>query len=341
MFLSQGAIHIHSKYSDGTATIAEIAKYAKQAGLKWIVVTDHNSLKGLENGDEGWHDDVAVIVGQEVTPNDSNHFISLGLNKVIAEKLDPQEFINQTNENGGFGFIAHPTESITRKNKIRPLRWTNKQVQGFFGLEIWNHLSDWADNYNEKIGLYSLLRRESILKGPTPEVMQWWDELNNINQNIVPAIGGLDVHCLKFGFINVFPYRTSFKTLTNILILEQELSTDFLTARDQILDALKTGKNIIINRHWSKKTTGTEFYALSENKKACVGSTLKFENNFTIFIKLPKKAEIKLYQNGKFKEQVSSDKLIFKGSENGKYRFEAFINNKPWIFSNPIIVEHS
>ncbi len=48
----KGAIHIHTTHSDGTSTIKEIAKAAKKAGLEWIIITDHNNLKGLR--EEGW-----------------------------------------------------------------------------------------------------------------------------------------------------------------------------------------------------------------------------------------------------------------------------------------------
>ncbi|MEI7474663.1 MAG: PHP domain-containing protein [bacterium] len=336
MHLCEGAIHIHSKHSDGTSTIPEIAKYAKKAGLKWIVITDHNNLDGLE--EEGWHDGVAVIIGQETSPPTSDHFLALGLNEVISEKLSPQEVINETNNKGGFGFIAHPAESKSRKNNIRPLRWTDQSVKGFYGLEIWNHLSDWADNYHEKIGIYSLLRREHILKGPQLEVMQWWDKLNNDHSVIIPAIGGLDVHALMFGPICVFPYLTSFKTLTNFLCLEENLSDDFNLAKIQVLKALKDGKNLIINRSKSKKSQNVEFYAFTEKYKAFSGYDLEFCHNFSICIKLPKKAKINLYCNGERQEQINSNKLIYRGNKSGKYRFEAYVNGKPWIFSNPVNV---
>jgi DNA polymerase (family 10) len=42
----KGDTHVHSKYSDGSDSIAEIAEKAKASGLEWVVVTDHSqSLK--------------------------------------------------------------------------------------------------------------------------------------------------------------------------------------------------------------------------------------------------------------------------------------------------------
>lgn len=39
-------LHMHSTYSDGTFSIEEICKKAKELGLKQIAITDHNILKG-------------------------------------------------------------------------------------------------------------------------------------------------------------------------------------------------------------------------------------------------------------------------------------------------------
>jgi len=37
-----GDSHVHSKFSDGTASIEEIAAYAKRLGLKWVSICDHS-----------------------------------------------------------------------------------------------------------------------------------------------------------------------------------------------------------------------------------------------------------------------------------------------------------
>ncbi len=46
----KGDIHVHSNYSDGTATIADIAQAAKQRGYSYIGITDHSQSLHVANG---------------------------------------------------------------------------------------------------------------------------------------------------------------------------------------------------------------------------------------------------------------------------------------------------
>lgn len=45
-----GDLHIHSKWSDGTAEIEEIAKMYKERGFKYIAITDHSPTVGVAHG---------------------------------------------------------------------------------------------------------------------------------------------------------------------------------------------------------------------------------------------------------------------------------------------------
>jgi predicted metal-dependent phosphoesterase TrpH len=41
-----GALHMHTIYSDGTGTVEHVARCARDAGLRWIIITDHDTLAG-------------------------------------------------------------------------------------------------------------------------------------------------------------------------------------------------------------------------------------------------------------------------------------------------------
>lgn len=321
--LTRGAVHIHTKYSDGTGTIEEIARDAKKAGLDWIIITDHNTLAGLKNGEEGWYNGVAVIVGNEISPKDCNHYLAIGITEELPDNLSPEEYIKEVKTQGGIGFVAHPDESRIRRNNFPPLRWCDWSMRGFDGIELWNYLSDWTDNYDAALTPLHVLARNFIVQGPSEEVRSWWDEMNRETEEIVPAIGGLDSHCFKFGPLRIFPYYSSFKTLTNYLYLDEELSADFEQAKSQVLGALKAGNNIIVNRVLNRKDD----------------SKLRFYiEGRELYIHLPQKADIKVYRNGNLMLDWYGNYLEDDELKPGKYRFEAYYKGRPWIFSNPIAV---
>ena len=111
-----------------------------------------------------------------------------------------------------------------------------------------------------------------------------------------------------------------FKTIANEIFLENSLSDDFETAKNQILKAIKNGNNIIVNRLISKNLP--EFY---------------IQNNILI-VKSPVKCDIRILKNGE--EYFScNDRYIKLQIYEGKYRVELTLNGKGFMYSNPIIVK--
>ncbi len=111
-------LHMHTTYSDGSATHQEIARAALQAGLDVVIITDHNILvKGLE----GYHQQgegsaarrVLLLVGEEVhdatRDPQKNHLLVLGAGReMVTFAPKPQNLIDQVHKAGGLCFIAHP-----------------------------------------------------------------------------------------------------------------------------------------------------------------------------------------------------------------------------------------
>ena len=318
-----GAIHIHTNLSDGTGDINSITKSAKKAGLSWIIITDHNNF----DVNEGFINGVCVIKGEEISPsNNSNHYIALGINELIEPSNNARDNVNNVRLAGGFGFAAHPDESENRNNSFKPIKWLDKNIIPP-GIEIWNWFSMWGDNYNDKnifTKIYSCLFKKKLVKKPYGKTLDWWDELNNKSEKIVPAVGGIDAHALKIsGYLiplTIFSYDFMFKTIANEIFLENSLSDDFETAKNQILKAIKNGNNIIVNRLISKNLP--EFY---------------IQNNILI-VKSPVKCDIRILKNGE--EYFScNDRYIKLQIYEGKYRVELTLNGKGFMYSNPIIVK--
>lgn len=323
----QGAIHIHTINSDGSGDVETIAKSAKIAGLSWIIITDHNNTdvsEGIING-------VYVIKGEEISPNDKNHYLALDINKLIIPSDNCQENVDAVRMNGGFGFAAHPDESESRKNTARPIRWTDKNIIPD-GIEIWNWFSQFADNYNDKnifSVIYAYLFKNNLVKKPNKETIQWWDSLNNQTENIVPAIGGIDAHALKYSKyiipVTIFPYKDMFRTIVNEIQLDEILNENFEIAKKQILNALKSGKNIIANK---------SVYKIIPNIYVSVEGNSKYLN-----VECGKISNIKIYRNGIEIQNTLSRSFKLELIQAGKYRAEIEINGKGFAYSNPILIK--
>ncbi|WP_187363873.1 CehA/McbA family metallohydrolase [Streptomyces piniterrae] len=81
----RGDNHLHSVYSDGKRTPAEIAALARAAGLDFITTSEHNTTSAHRAWDGLWGDDLLVLTGEEVTTRNGH---------VVAMGTDPGVFID-------------------------------------------------------------------------------------------------------------------------------------------------------------------------------------------------------------------------------------------------------
>jgi len=249
-----GALHMHTLYSDGTGTVEHLARSARDAGLRWIVITDHDTLEGKPF--EGWLDDVLVIVGHEITP-DRNHFLALNVDEVIPNTLAPQDFVDAVYDRGGFGIIAHPDERVA--NDFKDIyRWDDWQIDGPrqrdgrpVGIELWNVMSDWGEQLTKRNKELLFFFPQMGLTGPTHATLAWWDRLNVAGKRTF-GVGGVDAHAFKkrapWGEVEVFSYTWIFGTLTNYLLLREPLACDSRVATHQVYGALAEGRLYFVNR---------------------------------------------------------------------------------------------
>lgn len=339
-----GALHIHSIHSDGTGTIAAIARAAKGAGLRWIIITDHNTLAGRP--EQGWYDDVLVLVELEVTPP-RNHFLALEMNHVVDWTQPPQHFIDEIYDHGGWGVIAHPDERTDNELK-QPYNWTDWSVDGptkrdgaRIGLELWNWMSDWAEQLRPRNKYLNFFLPHIAIRGPTRATLDWWDRLNTAGKRTF-GTGDLDSHATKVNALGrvweLFPYLFLFRTVTNYLWLPAPLSTDFDTARRQVLDGLGSGHLWFANRRYGSAQNAI-FYALGANTTACVGETIALRGgSITLRASAGGRSDLRLLRNGQAVARGRGD-LVYAARQPGVYRIEARRWRQPWLYSNPIFVD--
>jgi hypothetical protein len=102
-----GAIHGHSTYSDGTGTFPEIVAAACDAGLDFLVMTDHDTLQPLQDVGEAFHGRTLLLIGCEVSPP-TNHLLAVGARTCPSREQPPQDYVDDLRAQGALTFLAHP-----------------------------------------------------------------------------------------------------------------------------------------------------------------------------------------------------------------------------------------
>lgn len=106
---SKADLHIHSRHSDGLATIPEIMRHAQdRTDLSVIAITDHNTIEGALLAKSLEDDyDIEVVVGEEISSR-SGHVIGLFIEEHIPAGLTVAETIRRIDDQGGIAMIPHP-----------------------------------------------------------------------------------------------------------------------------------------------------------------------------------------------------------------------------------------
>jgi len=342
-----GAIHMHSVFSDGSGEIPQIAKFANELGLDYIILTDHNTLRALEEGYENWYGNTLCLVGSEINDKENkNHYLALNINKTYSTRIPAKEYVRKVKEDGGIGFIAHPFEARKHMKEHPPYPWIEWDTDDFNGIEIWNHMSEWMENLTEENKYQAFLHPLRTIVAPNQETLDKWDELN-LKRKVV-GIGGVDAHAHKYnllGFLEVeiFPYKVLFKSIRTHILLDEELVREnkeesVLKSKNAIYNALADGKCFFANDYHGD-SNGFRFYAKADSKIYQMGDLIEDAKKIVFHILLPvQNAEISLIRNGKKIAQAEDKSAEFIIEDSGAYRVEVYIHNKAWIYSNHIRV---
>jgi len=141
-------IHIHTSYSDGSKSHAEIAKDAIKAEVDAIFFTDHNvyieQVGGYFSNSDGR---VLMIIGEEIHDQNAfpqkNHLLAFGVGKSLSKLADNRQIlINTIHSLGGLSFISHPYDPALPAFNEPDISWEDWSVNGFTGIELWNGFSE-------------------------------------------------------------------------------------------------------------------------------------------------------------------------------------------------------
>ncbi|MBU0985095.1 MAG: histidinol-phosphatase [candidate division Zixibacteria bacterium] len=331
-----GAIHMHTTESDGTKTLHEVVAIGRQAGLDFMMFSDHMGLTNRDAGLEGLYGDTLVVIGYEHNDvDDNNHFLVFGSREVYPADATAQEYVALARDEGVLGILAHPDEIRSREGRYPPYPWTAWDTDKYDGLELWNQMSEWMERLTPLNKLAMAFSPRKSMIGPTDRVLKLWDDLNRKRKYV--GIGGVDAHAFPIDVgpftVEIFPYKVHFRCLRTHILLNEPMSRDFDTARDQLYDALRDCRVFISNMRWGAADR-FEFYAVRGAEQITCGGEISDWQGSTITVKLPTKAVIRLICDGEAIVTTKSDRLEYQVARPGLYRVEAWKGRRGWIFSN-------
>ncbi len=165
----KAALHVHSTYSDGEFTLAELKQVYRDAGCSVVCMTDHaesfdeEKLADYRRGCEALSDDeLQFVCGLEYECEQRMHILGYGTT-VLANSKDPQIVIRHIEQHGGVCVIAHPKDSM--------FAWIESFQTLPKGIETWN--SKYDGRYAPRPGTFELLQR---LRQRRPDMLAFYGQ---------------------------------------------------------------------------------------------------------------------------------------------------------------------
>ena len=338
-------VHVHSTYSDGTASLPEIIDAARFAGRSAVMVTDHDTLGAKRDGWEGWHDGVMVMVGVEVSPS-GGHYLAFGLDAELDHGQIPEsEIPGRVAAAGGFGFAAHPFSQGSKMSKLigRPHPWRRLADPDLTGIELWSLATDSAESWSSPLEAIRFLRDpESQITDPPQPNLESWDALLARRRTV--AIGGLDAHQtgvrIRGRAHSPMPNHQWFRMLGTHLLLDEPPSGDFDADRAAAYRALRAGR-CYISRDSLGDPAGFRFWAERDGERIEMGGEARGEG-LRFGARLPREAEVTLLRDGAEVARAVAQEIDEEADAPGVYRMTARVRSRgesrTWILSNAIRV---
>jgi hypothetical protein len=335
-----GIVHVHTTLSDGGGTPEEVAVAAKKAGLRFVVITDHNNVDGKPF--EGEHDGVLVLVGTEISTS-AGHLLGLGIpDPVFRFSGDARDALEDVRDLGGAAFAAHPL------SPREDFRWTGWELPGPWGMELVNGDSQWRaagwPRLLRTAALYGLNSRYALLASLTPpdETLARWDAL--LARRDVAGIAGADAHARfvvrKERAVRFPSYESLFALAQDHVLLEQPLTGQAGPDGEAIVAALARGR-CYVGLDALAPADEFSFTAETGGRRFTIGDTVPPEPGLTLRAagRMPAGSQVTIRRDGTVAGEGEGAAEV-RASAPGVYRAEVRVPgwSTPWILSNPIYV---
>ncbi len=351
-----GNPHAHTCYSDGAGLHAQVAEAAARAGLDFLITTDHNLWV---DGVEGYYDGVLLLVGEELHDvrhrPQGNHLLAYGAEGELAPLAsNSQALVDEVNRRGGFCYLAHPFElgsPVHRQlSRLPPgedgtFPWTDWEIQGYTGIELWNYMSEFKGLLRNRVAaLVHAYAPTMAIRGPYRATLRKWDELLAEGKRIA-VIGGADAHAKTYSLgpvtREVFPYEHLFRCVNTHVLASRPLTGDLAYDRALIYEGLLAGRTWV-GYDLPVSTAGFRFRARSGANDALMGGELVRTGAVVLEVQTPEPADARLLRHGKVVARSQGRQLKYTTAVAGQYRVEVYrrhrLRRRGWIFSSPIYV---
>jgi hypothetical protein len=221
-------------YSDGKRLPAEVATGAREAGLDFMVSTDHNTSSSHGVWGEYAGQDLLIITGEEITTR-NGHWLALGL--PAGEWIDWRyrsrddafsRFARQVRRSGGLVVPAHPYCPYVA------CQW-KFGYEDADAVEVWN--GPWTYDDESAVDTWDAKLGEAVRTGK-----RWLPAMGNSDAHSVPQVIGL-------------PHN---------VVYADDLATD------AIMSGIRTGRNWIAE----SASVQLSFGVSGHGRQAGIGGTL-------------------------------------------------------------------
>jgi hypothetical protein len=332
----RGALHVHTTRSDGRGTVEEVVAAAKDAGLGFVVLTDHNDFAPRE---PAFVHGVLLIPGVELS-TEQGHLLAFGMQRPlegVRAWMDGGEAEAAVEKAGGMSVLAHP---VQRRN---PWRHPEAALRAD-GFELYSADSFFRDALRHPfsrllpaVGAYlgQPVHGVMTLVEPQPESTARLLELTREKPKV--ALCSHDAHGLP-------RYRDVFQAMAMYLPppgggAPQALPEDARAAADQVVKGLASGRAVCAFRALGEPEGFSLEGVEAEHREARVGDVLT--------VRLPTSPEdtvrVEVWGAGRLRPDGRSVELV----EEGAVQVEAWVRApggffgtewRPWIVPSPVRV---
>jgi hypothetical protein len=348
----RGAYHVHSRASDGTGSLPEIAAAAARAGLRFVILTDHGN--GFRRpAPPRYLGRVLCVDAVEISTTDG-HYVALGM-PAAPYPLggEARDVVEDVARLGGFGIAAHPDSAK------RELRWEAWDTD-VDGMEWFNADSQWRDEPRwhllPAVLQYLVRPTESVASlFDRPEgLLRRWDTLS-ARRRIV-GLAGADAHARmglagksdpydELVYVKAPSYEAIFRAFSLRVELQAPLSGDAEADAGALLAAIRAGR-VYTAFDSTAGPAALSYTAESGGRTARQGEDLAIGGpvSFRAVTNAPPGSSLTLIRNGHTVERAGGSSLDWQDERPGAYRVEASAPGAPgdpplpWIVSNPIYV---